>query len=152
MADWAADRGLTPEPWAISVTHQTERLLSDLRFNDHDDSKLSLLNELIHGVPRGDWQKVRGPDRGLVAAHRHLSALVHPARPETIRLIAQDRREHPRLRLLGPLPIVRRLIATTIVLLVLFVLLAASPSVRDSIGESAPSTTSPSQSTTFSGR
>lgn len=75
------------------------------------------------------------------AAHRHLSGLVHPARPDTIRRIAEEQSRQAAFRYLGPLPMVRRLVMATIVLLVAFVLFASSKSVRVSTSSVATSTT-----------
>ena len=113
MAEWATGRGLLPAQWAVDVALTARG--GEAEFDRPDESR-----------------------RSVVAADRHLSEVVHPARPASIRRLAEERRAHPGLAFFGPLPIVRRLIAAAAAFLAAFVLFAASPKVRES---TTPTTT-----------
>lgn len=134
MVRWALDRGLTPAPSALEAMSNADE--TRFRFQRHAPSAES---------PSADSAKVeelknewREAVRQAALAHGHLSTLVRPARPQTIVRIYEERklaegRSYRRIPIFfGPLPIVRRLVIASLVLLVVFVLLASSEGVRDS--------------------
>jgi hypothetical protein len=61
---------------------------------------------------------------GVVRAHAQLTRLVAPAKPGTIRLLERERARHPMMRMLGPVVLIRQLMAFALVMLVAFVGLA----------------------------
>jgi hypothetical protein len=122
MVKWATNRGRTPtQETMIALERATRQRLPSGRQSVPDVVFLS-------------------------RAHRELSELVHPARPETVLRLDEEATSRGGIsQLLGPLPIVRRLVVLSVIFLVSFVLFASSGSVRASIsdGSSAPADTSP---------
>jgi hypothetical protein len=135
MTKWAADRGKTPAPWAVETTLQARFQLSSQSSSDVTKPQSS-----------GPIGALR-PDSGiegstLLSAHRHLSGLVHPARPQTIVRLEEERCVRSHLLLLfGPLPIVRWLVAAAVAFLAAFVLFASSDAVRSSASRHDTETT-----------
>lgn len=136
MGKWAADRGSTPAPWAVETTvYARVAFLATQAHSGNDTNQQFDVARILRADDRNS----------LVSAHRHLSGLVHPARPQTILRLAEESHLRSRLVLFfGPLPIVRRLVVASLVLLVAFVLFASSASVRSSTSSSIASTSSTS--------
>ena len=76
--------------------------------------------------------------RRLVHAHTELARIVAPATPRTIMLLSEGRRS--RLAMLGPVRLVRQMLATVVVLLVVFVLLSTTSYVNATSGDILTST------------
>ena len=136
MFKWASSHGTTPSESTVENL-QTVEALSVSGYRSQPGVTLA----------QEDLQ-------ALMTAHRKLSRLVAPARPEVILRLeeeAQKRKDAGRLKrlylALGPLPIARQLVMLALVFLVAFVLLAASPNVRSITARSTDQTT-----TTISGR
>lgn len=72
--------------------------------------------------------------RRLVQAHDQLAQVVSPATPRTLLLIAQDAADG-KLQMLGAVPLVRRMLGVSVVLLAIFLLTALSPRVSQSSGD-----------------
>jgi hypothetical protein len=78
----------------------------------------------------------RSPEvvKRMAAVHQQLAQLIAPATPRTILLLSRERR-NARLRFLGPVRLVRHMMAVAIVSLATFVLTALSPDVNDVSGD-----------------
>ena len=72
--------------------------------------------------------------RRLIQAHDQLVQVVTPATPRTLVLLSQDAADG-KLQMLGAVPLVRRMLAVSAVLLAVFLLTALSPKVSDSTGD-----------------
>jgi uncharacterized membrane protein len=72
--------------------------------------------------------------RRLVQAHDQLAQVVSPATPRTLLLIDQDAADG-KLQMLGAVPLVRRMLAVSVVLLAVFLLTALSPRVSQASGD-----------------
>jgi hypothetical protein len=122
MREWASDKGSPPAPWAVEAIAVATEQWESFRTSG--------------GADAVDVLAAVSGEEGLAAAHRYLSTLVRPARPRTIARLADERQRRPVLSVFGPLPIVRRLVASSVALLVAFVVLAASPGIRNSTDDS----------------
>jgi hypothetical protein len=71
--------------------------------------------------------------RRLVQAHDQLVQIVSPATPRTLLLLSEDAADGT-LQMLGPVPLVRRMLATSAALLVVFLATALSPRVSAGSG------------------
>lgn len=79
---------------------------------------------------------VSGADLERMArAHRVLSQVVAPATPRTLRLLEDEQRRGGRWRFLGPVPLVRQMMAASFVFLLVFAVTALSPQVNRSSGD-----------------
>ncbi len=72
--------------------------------------------------------------RRLVQAHDQLVQVVSPATPRTLLLLSEDAADG-RLQMLGAVPLVRRMLAVSVVLLAVFLLTALSPKVSGASGD-----------------
>ncbi len=72
--------------------------------------------------------------RRLVQAHDQLVQLVSPATPRTLLLLSEDAADG-KLQMLGAVPLVRRMLIASIVLLTIFLLTALSPRVTSGSGD-----------------
>jgi len=72
--------------------------------------------------------------RRLVQAHDQLVQVVTPATPRTLLLLSEDAADG-KLQMLGAVPLVRRMLGVSAVLLAVFLLTALSPKVSDSSGD-----------------
>jgi uncharacterized membrane protein len=72
--------------------------------------------------------------RRLVQAHDQLAQVVSPATPRTLLLIDRDAADG-KLQMLGAVPLVRRMLAVSVVLLTVFLLTALSPRVSQASGD-----------------
>lgn len=72
--------------------------------------------------------------RRLVQAHDQLAQVVSPATPRTLLLLDQDAADG-KLQMLGAVPLVRRMLGVSVVLLAVFLLTALSPRVSRASGD-----------------
>jgi hypothetical protein len=72
---------------------------------------------------------------GLVRAHAQLAALVAPASPRTLVLLARSADARGRWSVLGPVRLVRHMLLVAMLALLAFIVLAASPDVTRSSGD-----------------
>ena len=72
--------------------------------------------------------------RRLVQAHDQLAQVVSPATPRTLLLLNQDAADG-KLQMLGAVPLVRRMLGVSVVLLAVFLLTALSPRVSTASGD-----------------
>lgn len=72
--------------------------------------------------------------RRLVQAHDQLAQVVTPATPRTLLLLRQDAADG-KLQMLGAVPLVRRMLAVSVLLLAVFLATALSPKISDASGD-----------------
>lgn len=70
--------------------------------------------------------------REILSLHKNLSTRVAPARPKTISLLYKEAEEGSWFNFLGPVGLVRRLMSTTVISLVAFILISLSTHVNKS--------------------
>lgn len=67
----------------------------------------------------------------LALIHNQLSQLILPAKPQSILLLDQEAKSKSKLKFLGPIPLVRYMMAISIFFLVLIIAVSLSPEVTD---------------------
>jgi hypothetical protein len=77
---------------------------------------------------------IRGVDAAavvkLIKVHAALAALSAPSTPEVILLLSDERHRNSRFHVFGPLPIVRQMLALTLISLIAFVTVSLSPDIN----------------------
>ena len=76
----------------------------------------------------GGLEEVVGDEAAKLAElHRRLTDIVSPAKPQTLKLMLDQRRRHPVLSVIGTVPIVRHIMVSSIFFLVMFVVIGQLP-------------------------
>lgn len=95
---------------------------------------LHLLSETPIGTGSPDQPDVRRSTVNLLArTHHQLSQIVAPATPRTLLLLEEDKEDASSWRFLGPIRIIRRLMAVGFLCLVVFLLTTLSPLVTGQV-------------------
>jgi hypothetical protein len=66
----------------------------------------------------------------LAKVHAALAALSAPSTPEAVLLLSEERRRNSRFYVFGPLPIVRQMLALTLISLIAFIAVSLSPDIN----------------------
>jgi hypothetical protein len=95
----------------------------------------SLANATDGGTDPGALEQLDAQGwRRLVQAHDQLVQVVNPATPRTLLLLSEDAADG-KLQMLGAIPLVRRMLGVSVVLLIVFLLTALSPKVSHGSGD-----------------
>lgn len=100
---------------------------------------IQMLEAYIHGkapnLGKSDDDNVTNCEvtdiRPLIQVHERLANIVEPAKPRTILLMDMETKRAGRLKFLGVVPFIRRMMMATIVCLVMFILISLSPSINN---------------------
>lgn len=98
---------------------------------------IQILETYIHGnapkLPKADSISPGEMDdiRPLIQVHERLANLVEPAKPRTILLMDMETKRAGRLKFLGVVPFIRRMMLATIGCLVMFIAISLSPHINN---------------------
>jgi hypothetical protein len=87
--------------------------------------------DAIKVIDTNQEKGLKWDSREILSLHKKLSTRVAPARPKTISLLYKEEEEGSWLNFLGPVGLVRRLMTTTLISLMCFILISLSPYIDD---------------------